>query len=124
MAQDFKPMEHDGLLYQELVYFIDVKGKTPLIIYLHGRHASGNDNQKQLSQTGVQEIEKYLRKNAIPAYFLVPQCPEDSEWDGRNGKSGYADKVEDLITLYLNTKDIDTNRIYICGASMGACGTW
>ena len=115
MAQDFKPMEH---------FCNDVKGKIPLVIYLHGRHASGNDNQKQLSQAGVQEIDKYLRKNAIPAYFLVPQCPEDYEWDGRNGNSGYTDKVVDLITFYLKTKDIDMNRIYICGASMGACGTW
>ena len=124
MAQDFKPMEHNGLLYQELAYNHEDKGNKSLIIYLHGRHASGNDNQRQLSQAGVQEIERYIRKNAIPSYFLVPQCPEDYEWDGRNGKSGYADKVEDLITLYLNTKDINTNRIYVCGASMGACGTW
>ena len=104
MAQDFMPMEHNGLLYQELVSCNDVKGKIPLIIYLHGRHASGNDNQKQLSQTGVQEIDKYLRKNAISAYFLVPQCPEDYEWDGRNGKSGYTDKVEDLINHYLTKR--------------------
>ncbi len=124
MAQDSKPMEHDGLLYQELSYNNAEKGKALLVIYLHSRHASGNDNRKQLSQTSVQEIEKYLRKNAISAYFLVPQCPEDYEWDGRNGKSGFTDKVENLITLYLNTKDIDTNRVYICGASMGACGTW
>lgn len=124
MAQDFKPMEHDGLLYQELACNNAEKGNKPLVIYLHGRHASGNDNQRQLSQAGVQAIEKYLRKNAIPAFFLVPQCPEDYEWDGRNGKSGYTDKVENLITLYLKTKDIDTNRVYICGASMGACGTW
>ena len=123
-AQEFKPMEHDGLLYQELFHNNAEKGKVPLIIYLHGRHASGNDNQKQLSQVGVQEIEKYLRKNSIPAYFLVPQCPEGYEWDGRGGKSGYTDKVEDLITLYLTTKDIDTSRVYICGTSMGACGTW
>ena len=72
MAQDFKPMEHNGLLYQESVFCNDAKGKIPLIIYLHGRHASGNDNQRQLSQAGVQEIEKYLRKNAVSAYFLAP----------------------------------------------------
>ena len=55
MAQNFKPMEHDGLLYQELAFNNAEKGNKPLIIYLHGRHASGNDNQKQLSQTGVQD---------------------------------------------------------------------
>ena len=32
--------------------------------------------------------------------------------------------MEDLITLYMKTKYIDVSRIYICGASMGACGVW
>ena len=33
-AQEFKPMEHDGLLYQELFHNNAEKGKVPLIIYL------------------------------------------------------------------------------------------
>ena len=60
----------------------------------------------------------------VVSYEKIYSFNRSYEWDGRNGKSGYADKVENLITLYLKTKDIDTCRIYICSASMGAQGTW
>lgn len=123
-AQEFEPKEYNGMLYQELASHVIDKEDAALVIYLHGRHASGNDNRKQLSQAGVQAIARYLKKNHVSAYFLVPQCPEDREWDGRDGKAGYTDSVEDLITLYMKTKYIDVSRIYICGASMGACGIW
>lgn len=122
-AQEFKPMEYNGTLYQELACNVADK-EAALIVYLHGRHASGNDNQSQLSQKGVQDIAYYLINNQLSAYFLVPQCPNDREWDGRDGKAGYTESVKDLITLYLKTKQIDLSRIYICGASMGACGVW
>ena len=115
-AQEFEPMEYNGMLYQEMASHVIDKEDAALVVYLHGRHASGNDNQKQLSQAGVQAFARYLKKNHVPAYFLVPQCPEDREWDGRDGKAGYTDRVEDLITLYMKTKYIDVSRIYICGA--------
>jgi predicted peptidase len=123
-AQEFKPMEHNGLLYQEMANRTSETEPPALIIYLHGKHASGNDNQKQLNQTGVRNISEYIEKNRITAYFLVPQCPEDHEWDGRDDSSSYADEVEELIAFYLSTKDVDTCKIYICGVSMGACGCW
>ena len=123
-AQDFQPMEYNGLLYQELACNVADKEDAALVVYLHGRHASGSDNRRQLSQAGVQDIAKYLGKNHLSAYFLVPQCPEDREWDGRDGKPGYTESVEDLITLYMKTRYIDVSRIYICGVSMGACGVW
>lgn len=123
-AQDFQPMEYNGLFYQELACNVADKEDAALVVYLHGRHASGSDNRRQLSQAGVQDIAKYLGKNHLSAYFLVPQCPEDREWDGRDGKPGYTESVEDLITLYMKTRYIDVSRIYICGVSMGACGVW
>ena len=123
-AQEFRSMEYNGLLYQEMICNDTQQDKLPLVIYLHGRHASGNDNQKQLSQAGVQEIEKYLRKNGLSACFLIPQCPEGQEWAGREGKPSYTDRVVELIAHYVKTKDIDSSRNYICGASMGAQGAW
>ena len=123
-AQEFKPMDYNGTLYQEFVSNVADKEDAALVIYLHGKHSSGNDNRKQLSQSGVQAIARYLKKNHVSAYFLVPQCPEDREWDRRDGKAGYTDRVEDLITLYIKTKYIDVSKIYICGTSMGAMGVW
>ena len=59
-AQDFQPMEYNGLLYQELACNVADKEDAALVVYLHGRHASGSDNRRQLSQAGVQNL--YLRR--------------------------------------------------------------
>ena len=120
----YEPMEHGGLLYREYANRCNESERPALVIYLHSKHSSGNDNQKQLEQAAVRDIGNYISKNQIPAYFLVPQCPEDHEWDARDNRPGLTDKVENLITQYLGTKNIDVGRIYILGASMGACGVW
>lgn len=123
-AQEFESMEYNGTLYQEFACNTIENQSPALIIYLHSRHASGNDNKRQLSQAGVQEIAKYINENHLSSFFIVPQCPNENEWVGRDGIPGYSKNVEDLINFYLNTKNIDASRIYICGASMGACGVW
>ena len=119
-AQNFSQEEHNGILYQVMENDIKPEASNALVIYLHGRSASGNDNQKQMEQPGVSAIAKYLKKNKMSSYFIVPQCPSDHEWDGRDGRPGYTDKVEELISFYLSSGDIDPERIYICGVSMGA----
>lgn len=124
MAQPFTPKESGDIRYQVLENRTDGAEKAALVVYLHGRSGSGEDNETQMQQAGVEAIGKYIVKNGISAYFLVPQCPSDHEWDARDNRPGYTEKVEALITQYLGEKDIDTDRIYICGASMGACGVW
>ena len=36
-AQDFQPMEYNGLLYQELACNVADKEDAALVVYLHGR---------------------------------------------------------------------------------------
>ena len=124
LAKDFSGKEHNGILYQVMENDIKPEASNALVIYLHGRSGSGTDNQKQMEQPGVSAIAKYLKKNKISSYFIVPQCPSDHEWDGRDGRPGYTDRVEELISFYLSSGDIDPERIYICGVSMGASGIW
>ena len=107
LAKDFSGKEHNGILYQVMENDIKPEASNALVIYLHGRSASGNDNQKQMEQPGVSAIAKYLKKNKMSSYFIVPQCPSDHEWDGRDGRPGYTDKVEELISFYLSSGDID-----------------
>ena len=78
-AQQFEPMEYDGLQYQQLANKIDGAEKPALVIFLHGGHARGEDNQKQIQLQAVKDIRDYILKNNMPAYFLVPQCPSDME---------------------------------------------
>jgi len=78
-AKDFFGKEHNGIRYQVMENDIKSKASNALVIYLHGRSGSGNDNQKQMEQPGVSAIAKYLKKNKISSYFIVPQCPPDPE---------------------------------------------
>jgi len=103
---------------------IEGDGAPALVIYLHSRSGSGTDNKKQMTQESVINIENYIKDNNISAYFLVPQCPVDYEWDSRGSTSGYYGKAKELLDNFLAEKDVDRNRIYICGTSMGAMGTW
>ena len=123
-AQDFEPMEYDGLPYQVLASNIDGTGQPALVVFLHGGHARGEDNQKQIQLPAVGDIRDYILKNAMPAYFLVPQCPSDREWVPNRGASGCMDKVLGLIQEYVSEKDIDTGRIYLCSVSMGSWASW
>ena len=47
-AQQFEPMEYDGLRYQLLANYIDGAEAPALVVFLHGGHARGEDNQKQI----------------------------------------------------------------------------
>lgn len=123
-SQQFLPMECNRVSYQEMASLPSDTIKPALIVYLHSKSGSGNDNKAQLEQAAVGEIKKYIKKHNLSVYFLVPQCPIDHEWVGRGSSQGYTEQIEELIKTYLNSKAIDTKRIYLCGASMGACGVW
>ena len=123
-AQQFEPMEYDGLQYQQLANKIDGAEKPALVVFLHGGHARGEDNQNQIQLQAVQDIKDYILKNNMPAYFLVPQCPSDMEWIPNRGAPGCKDKVLGLIQQYVDEKGIDPSRIYLCSVSMGSWASW
>ena len=123
-AQQFEPMEYDGLQYQHLASNIDGAEKPALVIFLHGGHARGEDNQKQIQLQAVKDIKDYILKNNMSAYFLVPQCPSDMEWIPNRGAPGCKDKVLGLIQEYVDEKGIDLSRIYLCSVSMGSWASW
>ena len=122
-AQKYEPMEYDGLHYQVLASNSAGAEKPALVLFLHGGHARGEDNQKPIQLQAVKDIKDYILKN-MPAYFLVPQCPSDMEWIPNRGASGCKDKVLGLIQQYVDEKGIDTNRIYLCSVSMGSWASW
>jgi pimeloyl-ACP methyl ester carboxylesterase len=123
-AQQFEPMEYDGLPYQQLSSNIDGAEKPTLVLFLHGGHARGEDNQKQIQLQAVKDIKNYILKNNIPAYFLVPQCPGDMEWIPNRGATGCKDKLLGLIREYADEKGINPSRIYLCSVSMGSWASW
>jgi predicted peptidase len=90
----------------------NTREKKPLIVFLHGSGEKGTDIEK----LKIYGPFKYLQTHEIDAYILAPQCPDNEYWDS-----------EVLYRLILNIQkenNIDSNRIYLTGLSMGAWGAW
>lgn len=90
------------------------QGKYPLMIFLHGAGERGTDINKVIANGPLQDKHKeYTKEFAI----LAPQCPEGQYWD--------VETVYQLIQKIIkDNKNIDTNRIYLTGLSMGGWGSW
>lgn len=101
--------------------------KHPLMIWFHGMGEGG---------TALDGIQLYANRAAAfadsefqdimgGAYFLAPQAPDRWPDKGFSGVSKYTDTIFQLIDkLVAENPDIDTDRIYIGGLSMGGYMAW
>lgn len=89
--------------------------RWPMILFLHGAGERGSYLKKVKIHGPPKIVEN--RKN-FPFIVVSPQCPTGDWW---------TEKVELLINLLddiVARHDVDTERIYLTGLSMGGYGTW
>lgn len=109
--------------------------KYPLLVFLHGSGALGNDNQRQVGSELLQLSARLQAQE--PVFVLAPQCPASDKWitNARTGPYLNYDQTSrpesDAIKLVLLLLDqleqrqpIDPDRIYVTGHSSGASGVW
>lgn len=117
----------------------DTTKKYPIVLFLHGRGESGNDNEKQLTHGSKMFLTDSFRKN-FPAIVIFPQCAEESYWSNVNieevsgkrffafQKGGEATKSMSLVLKFtdefFNKPFADKTKIYVGGLSMGGMGTF
>lgn len=87
-----------------------LKSSPPVLIFLHGKSLSGTDLNRVKRYGVISEIEKGRK---IPAIVVAPQT--NNGWDPV--------KVKSVLDFVKNTFKVDTNRVYVCGMSMGGYGT-
>ncbi len=134
-----------------LPYNYDPQAETryPLVLYLHGAGARGSQITSVLQRQTPREFVWYGQTGTAYAAFVVaPQVPANELWADSPWADGpyvqteatYTDTMRltdgllaflmdagnnaALAAFSLDARDIDAQRIYVVGDSMGAYGTW
>ena len=102
--------------------------KYPLLIWLHGKGESGDDNRRQLAHM-QSTIDLFAGKNQIDFYLLATQCPKDNEfWETSVSDEGKGDApltiMKEILDILLEEYPIDRNRISFYGQCSGATGAF
>lgn len=94
-----------------------LSSRLPLIVFLHGAGESGTDD---LAPTTV-GIGPAIRRDPsrFPALVVFPQASRGYGWREFNLATAIA-ALDDAQRHY----DIDDDRVYVTGISMGGYGTW
>ncbi|MCD6339536.1 MAG: prolyl oligopeptidase family serine peptidase [Verrucomicrobia bacterium] len=111
----------DGGVVKCLLYLPQDYSKTgkpaPMILFLHGR----GESYGPLSLVAKWGPPRRLAAGEQMKYIVVsPQCPGDSFWSRD-------DQQKRLVALLAHIKrafNVDEDRIYLTGLSMGGFGTW
>ena len=135
----YRTAKGDSMFYRLLKPENEVQGKKyPLVIFLHGAGEEGTDNEIQLRVAGQIWLNPVNREK-YPTYVLFPQCPKGSFWalsydmsqpinkDDflKNSQFSYVGwMLKSLIETYRDNPQIDADRIYIMGYSMGGISTF
>ncbi len=112
----------------------DCGEKYPLLVFLHGAGERGEDNTAQLIH-GLQNMFNDVTSPVYDSIIIVPQCPVDSQWALTPWELGNYDTnavpesrelemVCAAIDEVMEFANVDEDRVYITGLSMGGFGTW
>ena len=120
--------------YRQAVDKGDGTKPVPLVLFLHGAGERGTSNGAQLVH-GVGSILQYAKRKGQPLILLAPQCPTGQQWvDTPWGITEHPIKPQPSASLALvfelldaklaEFPEIDRDRVYVTGISMGGYGTW
>jgi predicted peptidase len=129
------------------------KTEKPLVVFLHGRGDRGTDNSSKIYReagflTNSNSLLTKKMQEKYPCYILIPQCSDKTEneewakWVGNSPKTPFKGIGEngtytmnqtpsdsgkaaiELIEKTIKDHNINPNRVYLVGLSMGGFGTW
>lgn len=92
----------------------DTDKKLPLVFYIHGAGCRGSDITMLDSNSALLTIEKEVADKCVIA---APQCHCNTWFE-------LFDVLLEFIDMMRTEDNVDTDRVYICGASMGGYTTW
>ncbi|MDN5201135.1 prolyl oligopeptidase family serine peptidase [Fulvivirgaceae bacterium BMA10] len=103
----------DYFLFLPEGYDQDSEKKWPLMLFLHGAGERGDDLNLVKFHGPPKIVEN---QKDFPFILVSPQCKAGTRW--------YANALSDLLDEVIKKNNVDTDRIYVTGLSMGGYGTW
>ncbi|WP_145246803.1 sugar-binding domain-containing protein [Aeoliella mucimassa] len=103
----------DYLFYLPSDYDANRTEGWPLMLFLHGAGERGSD----VSKVKVHGPPKLVANGKdLPCILVSPQCPKGRVWN--------VDELNGLLDSIMEEYNVDADRVYLTGLSMGGFGTW
>ena len=124
--------ENDTLNYRILKPLnYDSNKQYPVHLFLHGSGERGNNNVSQLVHGGKLFLKKENREQ-YNSWVIFPQASK-RDWWGHSEPYKFNYNVKEskdmslvikLMDSFVERNDVDTNKVYVSGLSMGGMGTF
>lgn len=130
---EFRSQSRDGFTMPYRLFVptdYDSTQSYPLVLALHGAGERGTDNVRQITPHRMATSWADPVNQAVnPAFVVAPQVPPNGRWTMDQPVEVSSFNNEELTTLAILDSlelefNIDPNRIYVTGLSMGGHGTW
>ena len=107
-----------GMTLKYIVYMPEgLSGELPLVLFLHGAGERG----KNIDLVGMHGFPKQAKAGInLPFILVTPQCPLDRYWSEPELVDGLIDIQKSCFQKF----NVDTERFYVTGLSMGGYGTY
>ncbi|MCR5453354.1 MAG: prolyl oligopeptidase family serine peptidase [Lachnospiraceae bacterium] len=117
----FAEFDFDGTIIPYRYYFSETDEKIPLVVYLHGADAVGDDNVLPLAIHDIGTMfarDEWQKKH--PCSIIAPQYSRRTHWSAPKMRQAILSLINKTTESHDN---IDIKRIYIYGYSAGGVGT-
>ena len=110
----------NGKSFHYLKYTPESNGeKMPLVVFMHGAGERGEADGSELDLVARHGFfKKAGRGQQYPFMMVGPQCPRNEYW------GSYLESLNQFLDYIIKENNVDTDRIYLTGLSMGGTATW
>ena len=93
--------------------------KMPLLVFMHGAGERGDEDGTQMDKIAkMGYFAQMAQGKEFPLMIVAPQCPTGHYW------MSYMESLNRFLDYIIEENNIDTDRIYLTGLSMGGTAAW